>query len=387
MNCEIYRDLLIPYMEETCSEETSRLVEAHLAQCADCKKELENYREELKTPEESAGKLINPGKPFRKIRRYIVFLWAAIAILILLISHVGSYFAVGKEHGFYVADQKFFHMKEENILGGIQEEFEDIFIKMYGRIYFQIIDRDHYYANQASLGEILEKSDELRNIHFDYANAQIEHYADCDNIDISIPVTAEGDDVQMFMYLSGYREGVGKFRFHTMQISRKDVLELGYCYYPYNTLMSNEFQVWPGTEYFDYSVNALEKHELLVTDRGKQTILTDTQKRIAPGVYRYEDGERFDEITFFEDGTLVRTGDYADKGLPEDNINIMQLISRVNRIIEPVRYFIATTQEGEERIIIASNLELTVDIYGKSFKVIDENHICIGKDQVYEKIR
>lgn len=399
MTCDVYRDLLVPYMEETCSEETAKMVKEHLAQCENCKKELENYQKELgdyqrelEVDIKRSEKSQKPSKPFKKIKRYILCLWAVIIIFIVLIGYAGSYYAVGKEHGFYVADQRFFHMKEENILGGVQEEFEHVFVSMYARIYYQIIDKDHYYAKQATLEEIINKSNELHTIHFDYENAKIEHFAESNHVYVNVPVTVEGDDVPMMMYVTGQREGIGKFRFTSMQISRADVLELGYSYYPYMTLLSNEFQMWPGMELFDYEVNAFEKHEVLLSDRGENLKLVDTKKRLEPGTYRYEDetphwdGIYFDEITVYPDQMLTRTGSYAKKGMPENDINGNQLIERIKKIDEPVRYFIAVTETGEERFIETSNFEMDMDISGDSLEILDETHIKIGK-YTYEKIK
>lgn len=47
ITCEIIRDLLPLYYDEVCSEDSRKLVEAHLDSCAECRKELEYMSGEL----------------------------------------------------------------------------------------------------------------------------------------------------------------------------------------------------------------------------------------------------------------------------------------------------------------------------------------------------
>ncbi len=44
MNCDIIKDLLPLYIDECCSEESAKLVAAHLESCSDCRKTFENMR-------------------------------------------------------------------------------------------------------------------------------------------------------------------------------------------------------------------------------------------------------------------------------------------------------------------------------------------------------
>ena len=47
MKCEIIRDLLPLYIENLCSEESCREVEAHLASCGRCRAEYRNMTAEV----------------------------------------------------------------------------------------------------------------------------------------------------------------------------------------------------------------------------------------------------------------------------------------------------------------------------------------------------
>ena len=44
MKCEQVSELLSAYIDEMTSEKETKALEAHLAQCADCRQELDDYR-------------------------------------------------------------------------------------------------------------------------------------------------------------------------------------------------------------------------------------------------------------------------------------------------------------------------------------------------------
>ncbi len=50
MSCQVIRDLLPLYVDGALSDESRALVEAHLAECEDCKRELARMREEIPAP-------------------------------------------------------------------------------------------------------------------------------------------------------------------------------------------------------------------------------------------------------------------------------------------------------------------------------------------------
>ncbi len=54
INCNIAGDLLAPYLDGTCSQDTRKLLEAHLAECAACREKLRRMRgEDEEMPEEA----------------------------------------------------------------------------------------------------------------------------------------------------------------------------------------------------------------------------------------------------------------------------------------------------------------------------------------------
>ena len=68
MNCEFARDLIILYAEDLCSDKTAEELKAHLEQCPECSKRLEEYKKELedKQTENPRENDIEDLKPMKK---------------------------------------------------------------------------------------------------------------------------------------------------------------------------------------------------------------------------------------------------------------------------------------------------------------------------------
>ena len=69
MQCSVIRDLLPLYLDEVCSEDTKKLVERHLAECADCRKTLEEMRREMTLPKLSEEEQQEAKTPFKQIQK------------------------------------------------------------------------------------------------------------------------------------------------------------------------------------------------------------------------------------------------------------------------------------------------------------------------------
>ena len=63
LSCDVVRDLLPAYADHLTSDETGRLVEAHLSGCKECRRLLEDYRTELRLPPAK-----NPGRDRKTLR-------------------------------------------------------------------------------------------------------------------------------------------------------------------------------------------------------------------------------------------------------------------------------------------------------------------------------
>lgn len=95
LSCEVIRDLMVLYDEDVCSEESRKLVEAHLEECAECRRYLEELglaekllKEEEQEEEPSGEELLKEEQILKKSFRKIRHRWAASLIAVLLILPV-----------------------------------------------------------------------------------------------------------------------------------------------------------------------------------------------------------------------------------------------------------------------------------------------------------
>lgn len=69
LSCEVIRDLLPLYYDKVCSEESSSLIEEHLAKCPQCVDELQKLKMNLENPAISDGKIRVMGNISEKWKR------------------------------------------------------------------------------------------------------------------------------------------------------------------------------------------------------------------------------------------------------------------------------------------------------------------------------
>ena len=92
MNCEFARDLIILYAEDLCSDKTAEELKAHLEQCPECSKRLEEYKKELedKQTENPRENDIEDLKPMKKVKKKLVMGKVKIAILCVVLVVIVS---------------------------------------------------------------------------------------------------------------------------------------------------------------------------------------------------------------------------------------------------------------------------------------------------------
>ena len=83
--CSVINDLLPLYAENLTSEDTSKLIEEHLAECADCRARLEALKQPEATEPESTAPIKNLKKEIRR-RRLLAVGIAALAVYIVLFT-------------------------------------------------------------------------------------------------------------------------------------------------------------------------------------------------------------------------------------------------------------------------------------------------------------
>ena len=91
MKCELAKDLIILYAEDLCSQKTAEDLKAHLEQCPECSKRLEEYKKELEdnktentVTNDEAGR--EDLKPMKKVKKKLVMGKVKIAILCVILA-------------------------------------------------------------------------------------------------------------------------------------------------------------------------------------------------------------------------------------------------------------------------------------------------------------
>lgn len=98
MKCEIANDLLTLYVEDLCSPEARKEVEAHLGECPECSKKLEHYRKEIKNEVSNIGEAYGEKKdavseraeiePMKKVKKKMKRSKWKIAVLSIVLGCV-----------------------------------------------------------------------------------------------------------------------------------------------------------------------------------------------------------------------------------------------------------------------------------------------------------
>ena len=92
INCNIVKDILPLYVDNIVSEDTKKLVEEHLLNCNDCKKELSLLKSDLETPtvviteKDDIAFLKKIGLDIKKKRVLIAMLSATISAIVVILS-------------------------------------------------------------------------------------------------------------------------------------------------------------------------------------------------------------------------------------------------------------------------------------------------------------
>lgn len=106
MKCEVIQDLLSSYVDNTCSEETRRIVEEHLKECNEC----HSLYKELLVDHEIEYKTIEEKKVFKKVKKNYFK-----KILLVCLSFILLFTVFGSELSCYIVKAKMdFHVSKMN---------------------------------------------------------------------------------------------------------------------------------------------------------------------------------------------------------------------------------------------------------------------------------
>ncbi len=89
--CGVIKDLLPLYADEVCSADSKEIVEEHIASCADCKQELEDYRYNTGLPQVKADEAF---KSFKKRMSIKTIVTVAVCLALSLALTFGVYYVM-----------------------------------------------------------------------------------------------------------------------------------------------------------------------------------------------------------------------------------------------------------------------------------------------------
>ncbi len=101
ISCDVTKDLLSGYLDETCSGESKELVEEHLKECESCRKFLERLREEDEGKEELKLNYLNRARRFMDIQ-------SLAGIFLPLLILLTGFYSVNRGSGF---SEKFYYIE------------------------------------------------------------------------------------------------------------------------------------------------------------------------------------------------------------------------------------------------------------------------------------
>ena len=350
-SCDVIQDLFVPYLDDTCSEESRRLLNEHLESCEKCKKAFESYQQPLLEIDMQSN--IKSKKPFKKIKRRVKTLIAVIVLLLIIILPVAVYQIYGRTHSFYEADRLFLGLDDSDFINAAKANgVENRTKSMYRTMYYTLQTRNGTADPNASLAELVDEYNALNQIALDYENAVFDFNINNDLITVMIPLILPEDAVPTVIRLAGNRVGVGKYCFTEYMLYPQNIAEENYVALNYNSILFDTLDAWPFIGYEIWTVTAWAEYEETEVPPTAPIAYEDTGLEIPAGEYVYtrDDGYRR-VLTAYEDGTLmVRSEiDYRDT---DDFPEFMpSMLGYLNDTAQPCSYFIVKDKRDYELIV------------------------------------
>lgn len=304
-SCNVMQDLFVPYLDNTCSDESRALLEQHLEECEACRKTMETYQSSVPSVDIQAN--VVSKKPFIRIHRRMKLFIIVIVVLLILILPVAVYQIYGRTHNFYEADKLFLGLDNSDFINASRlNDLEARTCSMYRTMYYTLQIRNGTVDSKATLSELVEESNSLDQVVCDYENAEIVYDEDFNTIIVTIPLLLPDDDTPTVVQLAGSRVGCGKYSFSEITLYPRNMLEEKYVALDYANAIFDSLDAWPFTGRFTCMVESWKKYDLPVTAPDKPRDYCDTDVKIPSGVYMYmhDDGKE-DTLTIYEDGTLM----------------------------------------------------------------------------------
>lgn len=354
ISCDIVRDLLVSYMDDTCSEESRNTVKEHLEECDSCRNELESYTANI---ENDTKKEINlaTSKPFRKIKHRIRFLVIVLCIIAVIITPVIIYGSYRYSHNGFEADKKFFSVSEKDFFADTR--FNNYLIQetktLYTCMYYTLKEKrgESVYDNDVS--ELLEEYNMIRNVKPDYDSITYEPLFE-NHIQVTLPLITPWDSYKTWISIVFIWEAPGRYSPYSVALDYEEVSKYGYgpsVYWVYGDM----YEPWPFYDIY-FGVNYLEKINLIRNHKGTipavsdNTPETDTGHKIKSGVYRYENDRVYENQTFHEKTDLIFFDDrtvFYKRYSDEKDTAILKIAYDTKR---PSKYFTTVTEDGAIKI-------------------------------------
>lgn len=347
--CEIVKDLLVPYIDDTCSTESRNFLEEHISECEKCRSELEKYKSQEITV--NVAENIGSKKPFKKIKRRLRVMAVIICLLTALILPVVIYNQYAGKYGYYEADKRFLGLEDTDFVYADYGRIVSCASQLYVRSYYNRQIRNGTYKEHKSFDELQSEREIVSQIELDIENIEVSEI-DMSNseIYIYIPLILKNDDNRTTVCIYGTRTVPGIYNLSYMQLVPDDMIEQKYI--NINQILSSfleDFDEWPSTVPINTTVYATKKYEPERLDRWLTLGYSDTGKKLDPGTYVYKDEENNITIEVFENGEITYKNSVEWSYEYPVTPSIMPHIYDVS---EPCQYFIVSDKIGNTKLII-----------------------------------
>ena len=346
--CEIVKDLLVPYIDDTCSTESRNFLEEHISECEKCRSELEKYRSQEITV--NVAENIGSKKPFKKIKRRLRVMAVIICLLTALILPVVIYNQYAGKYGYYEADKRFLGLEDTDFVYADYQWLTFFIEDMYEHTYYNRQIRNGTYKEHKSFDELKKERETISQIELDIKNMKVWEYdASYGEIEIYIPLILKNDD-QATVYIHGTRTSPGIYNLSYMQLITEDMIEQKYINMSHSIgSLLEEYDLLPSTMPISINVYATKKYEPKKLSSSSKLEYSDTGKKLDPGTYVYKDEENNITIEVFENGEITYKNNVEWSYEYPVTPSIMPHIYDVS---EPCQYFIVKNNKGGTNLMI-----------------------------------
>ncbi|MBR4022241.1 MAG: zf-HC2 domain-containing protein [Ruminococcus sp.] len=354
-SCDVIQDLFVPYLDDTCSEESRRLLNEHLESCEKCKKAFESYQQPLLEIDMQSN--IKSKKPFKKIKRRVKTLIAVIVLLLIIILPVAVYQIYGRTHSFYEADRLFLGLDDSDFINAAQgQQINSLSRQMYRSMYYTLQSRNGTAKEDMTYDELVEERNALSSVKCDFEKTEIIHedYDGVEDITMIIPLILPDNSVPTVVKLYGRRIGCGKYCFTEFMLYPKNLQEENY-----DIMLSqvgtalDTLDMWPFSVSRNWVVKSWKKYEPVeITESEPDNTSKDTGKKIPTGVYEYTESSGVKQvITVYDNGKLM----FELENYKSDNSSfphyVPSMLNHIHLTANPCQYFIVE-DDGKLQLMI-----------------------------------